>query len=441
MEYTFYELGWLFLIYSLVGWCLSVALEAVRRRTFVNTGVLNLPVSPVYGFSAAAISVFLTELKSEFVFLFIGGMLLSAFVAFIAGIVLEHIFHRKWTDDRKRRFSAGSLVSVLVLLTGGGGAIFVLWLGNPLILRVMDWIPDTLGHILLIILLIVLALDLSGTLATVWKWKRHIERVSALTDNMQTISTSFGNAITRAICHRLERSYPNIETKKLLADRSARKKKTATKFAEGCCFYKLALIFILASLIGDLAEMVFCRFSLGYWMSRSSLVYGPFSVIWGMACVMLTAFLYAHRDKSDRYIFVYGTVAGGTYEYVCSVLAELVFGASFWNYSHIPFNLGGHINLLFCFFWGCTAVIWLKMIYPRLSDLIEKIPIRTGKIITWILVVLMVIDMAISAMALIRYSARQNGIEASTQIEQILDEHFTDERMERIYPKAKIVKK
>ncbi len=81
------------------------------------------------------------------------------------------------------------------------------------------------------------------------------------------------------------------------------------------------------------------------------------------------------------------------------------------------------------------------MIYPRLSDLIEKIPIRTGKIITWILVVLMVIDMSISAMALIRYSARQNGIEASTQIEQILDEHFTDGRMERIYPKAKIVKK
>ncbi|MCC8136754.1 MAG: putative ABC transporter permease [Clostridiales bacterium] len=439
MDYTLYELGWLFLIYSLAGWCLSVALEAAQRRTFVNTGVLNLPVSPVYGFSAVAISVFLTELKSEFVFLFIGGMLLTAFVAFDAGIVLEHIFHRKWTDYHGKRFSVGGLISVPLLLIGGGGAIFVLWFGNPLILRVVSWIPDTLGHILLLILLIVLALDLFGTLAIVWKWKRYIDRVFALTDNMQTISTNFGNAITRAVCHRLERSYPNIETKKLIADRNARKETVSSKFAEGCCFYKLALIFILASLIGDLAETVFCRFSLGYWMSRSSLVYGPFSVIWGMACVMLTAFLYGHRDKSDRYIFVYGMVAGGTYEYVCSVLAELVFGASFWNYSHIPFNLGGRINLLFCFFWGCAAVIWLKMIYPRLSDLIEKIPMCAGKIITWILVVLMTIDMGISAMALIRYSDRQNGVEASSQIERILDEHFTDARMEKIYPKAKIV--
>ncbi len=347
MEYTFYELGWLFLIYSLAGWCVNVALEAARRRTFVNTGVLNLPVSPAFGFSAAAISVFLPELKSEFVFLFIGGMLLTAFVFFDAAIVLEHIFHRKWTDYREQRLSVGGSITVPLLLLGGGGAIFVLWVGNPLILRIVGWIPETLGHIMLLVLLIVLALDLFGTLAIVWKWKRHIERVSAITDNLQTISTSFGNAITRAVCRRLEHSYPNIEIKKLLADKEARKKKTATKFAEGCCFYKLALIFILASLIGDLAETIFCRFSLGYWMSRSSLVYGPFSVIWGMACVMLTAFLYAHRDKSDRYIFVYGTVAGGIYEYVCSVLAELVFGASFWNYSHIPFNLGGRINLLF----------------------------------------------------------------------------------------------
>lgn len=53
---------------------------------------------------------------------------------------------------------------------------------------------------------------------------------------------------------------------------------------------------------------------------------------------------------------------------------ELVFGTVFWDYSDIPFNLGGRINLLYCFFWGIAAVIWLKILYPRLSALIEKIP-------------------------------------------------------------------
>ena len=79
-----------------------------------------------------------------------------------------------------------------------------------------------------------------------------------------------------------------------------------------------------------------------------------------------------------------GTVLGGAYEYACSIFTELVFGTVFWDYSKLPFNLGGRINLLFCFFWGIAAVVWLKIIYPKLSNLIEKIPIKTGNILTWI---------------------------------------------------------
>lgn len=95
-------------------------------------------------------------------------------------------------------------------------------------------------------------------------------------------------------------------------------------------------------------------------MSRSSVLYGPFSIVWGLGCVLLTALLYKYKDRSDRYIFLAGTVLGGAYEYSCSVFTELVFGTVFWDYSHIPFNLGGRINLLFCFFWGIAAVVWLK---------------------------------------------------------------------------------
>ena len=78
--------------------------------------------------------------------------------------------------------------------------------------------------------------------------------------------------------------------------------------------------------MGDLTETVYCRITSGVWMSRSSVVYGPFSIVWGLGCAFLTALLYKYKDKNDRYIFVYGTVLGGAYEYVCSVFTELVFG-------------------------------------------------------------------------------------------------------------------
>ncbi|MDY3249614.1 MAG: putative ABC transporter permease [Candidatus Choladocola sp.] len=440
MQYTYYELLWLFFIYSLLGWCAGVVVAAVRRKKFINTGVLNLPLCPVYGISAVAYSVFLMELRESPLFLFIGGMVISSFLTFVTGVVLERIFHRKWWDYSKFRIGFKGYITGPLLLLFGAASVLVLWAGNPLILRITGLLPHGIGKIVLIVLTALLLVDLSGALAVVWKWRKHINRVAGVTGNMQKVSATFGNAITRSVQRRLERSYPNIETEKILRDKAAEQPKEKVKFAEGCGFYKLVWLFLIGSFFGDLVETVFCRFALGWWMSRSSVVYGPFSVVWGLACAMLTAFLYRYRERSDSFIFCYGTVVGGAYEYLCSVFTELVFGTVFWDYSKIPFNLGGRINLLYCFFWGIIAVVWLKVIYPFLSRLIEKIPKKSGPAITWVLIVLMTVNMGISALALGRYSQRQKGAEPSNSVEMLLDEHFPDARMERIYPKARVVR-
>lgn len=114
--------------------------------------------------------------------------------------------------------------------------------------------------------------------------------------------------------------------------------------------------------------------------------------------------------------------------------------SSHLDYSKIPFNLGGRINLLFCFFWGIAAVVWLKILYPKFSGWIEKIPVKVGKIITPIAVILMIINILISGTALARYSDRITHKEPRNPVEQFLDQHFNDERIEHIYPNAKIVK-
>ena len=110
----------------------------------------------------------------------------------------------------------------------------------------------------------------------------------------------------------------------------------------------LLWLFVVGAFLGDLVETVFCRLTAGVWMSRSSLVWGPFSVVWGLALALTTVLLRQNQDKSDRYLFVFGTVMGGVYEYVCSAVTELLFGTVFWDYSKFKFNLGGRINC-------CTA--------------------------------------------------------------------------------------
>lgn len=86
---------------------------------------------------------------------------------------------------------------------------------------------------------------------------------------------------------------------------------------------------------------------------------------------------------------------------ICAASLPRSFSAPvFWDYSAIPFNLGGRINLLYCFFWGFAAVAWFKVLYPPISAAIEKLPRRFGTVLTWALCVFMAADMVVSSAAL-----------------------------------------
>ena len=132
-----------------------------------------------------------------------------------------------------------------------------------------------------------------------------------------------------------------------------------------------------------------------------------------------------------------GTLLGGVYEYICSVFTELAFGTVFWDYSDIPFNLGGRINLLYCFFWGIAAWVWMKRLYPLASGWIEKVPKKAGTALTYSALLLLACDIVISAAALGRYGERAGGVPPQNGVEIWIDNQFPDSRMEQVYPNAK----
>ena len=47
MIYNTYELIWLFLIYSFLGWMLETILAATEQRRFVNRGLINGPLCTI----------------------------------------------------------------------------------------------------------------------------------------------------------------------------------------------------------------------------------------------------------------------------------------------------------------------------------------------------------------------------------------------------------
>ena len=431
MEYSMYQLLWLFLCYAFLGWLSETALAAARKGRLLNRGFLNIPFSPVYGLGGVLFALFLPELRDDPFFLFLGGMILATALELFTGILLEKLTGQKWWDYSSRRFQFEGHINLTYSVIWGLCALFCLFVGNKLILSLVGLLPVAVGKLILLGIYVVLGLDILTSLAALFQWKLSLPDTRELSRFLSRLTQTLDNAVTRYVQRRVIRAYPNLD----LSKGRSHAKEAPTVFAQGCCFYKLACLFFLGAFLGDIIETIFCRVTAGVWMSRSSVVWGPFSIVWGLGAVLLTALLYKYRHKSDGYIFFVGTVAGGAYEYFCSVFTELVFGTVFWDYSHIPFNLGGRINLLYCFFWGIAAVVWLKLVYPVLSGWIEKLPIRAGKLLTCALILFMLVNVVLSALAMGRFVQRQkNPAPAGNALSQFLDDRFPDERMERIYP-------
>ena len=438
MEYTVYQLAFFFFIYSFAGWCIEVCCAAIQKRKFVNRGFVNGPLCPIYGSGAVLFAIFLPELKEAPFFLFLAGAILASILEFTTGALLEKLFHRKWWDYSNIRWNYEGYVCLPFSLGWGVCAVVLNMFLNPLLVKLLGIMPKLLIVIIMIALTVVLVLDTVGTTLAIRGLQKKQVQLAEFTEGVSQVSKLLENAITRRIQKRMDKAFPMLEIPKI--KRQKRTKEKETVFAEGCSFYKLVSLFFIGAFLGDITETIFCLITAGKLMSRSSVVYGPFSIVWGLGCAFLTAILYRIRNKNDSYIFIAGTLLGGVYEYICSVFTELVFGTVFWDYSKFAFNLGGRINLLYCFFWGIAAVVWMKLLYPRLSTGIEKIPMKAGKIICTVMLVFMIFDCLLSAMALARYTERNTtGKQAQNEVESFLDEHFGDERMERIYPNAKIV--
>ena len=431
MAISMYELTGLFFIYSFFGWVMETTYAAIRRRRFENRGLVNLPFCVTYGIAAAAVTVFCGEMHGFW--LFAAGVILSTLIEWTAGHLTELVYHERWWDYSKVKWNLDGYISLPASVLWGVLCVIVGELGNPLFIRLFVMIPALAGHIIVWIVAVALAIDILATLVVIHGRSKRLQQWKEIDSLMTEMSAGLYRWICEKVDRRIRKAYPQSKAAPSTEERKAH----ADTFAYGCSPYKILWLFVAGAFLGDITETLFCRVTAGVWMSRSSVVWGPFSIVWGLAVAAATLLLYKYRDRSDHFIFAAGTFLGGLYEYICSVFTELVFGKVFWDYSKMPFNLGGRINLLYCFFWGIAAVVWIKGVYPCISAWIEKIPVRPGKVISWVMLVFFCLNITVSGMALVRSDQRSRGEEAESQWQEMMDDMYPDEKLGEIYPNAK----
>lgn len=134
----------------------------------------------------------------------------------------------------------------------------------------------------------------------------------------------------------------------------------------------LLLYFFFYSFVGWIWESCYVSVRTRRLTNRGFLT-GPMLPIYGSGAVVMLCATYPVQS-SDIGIFLLGLIAATVLEYVTGVIMEALFQVRYWDYSDKKFNLQGHICLSSSLAWGVFTLLLIRVVHPRISALLEKIP-------------------------------------------------------------------
>ncbi|WMJ75983.1 MULTISPECIES: putative ABC transporter permease [unclassified Sedimentibacter] len=204
-------------MYSFLGWCAEVIYAALKEGEFVNRGFLNGPICPIYGFGAVAVVVILRPFHDNLFILFAGSIVVTSLIELITGFVLEKVFKHRWWDYSDEKFNIGGYICPIFSLMWGIACLVIVAYINPIIVDVVNIIPETAAKIILTILMTLFTVDFIATTETILKMNKRLERIEELTGLIRRASDDLGENLaggTIALMKRKEELEKEIDQKR-----------------------------------------------------------------------------------------------------------------------------------------------------------------------------------------------------------------------------------
>lgn len=194
------------------------------------------------------------------------------------------------------------------------------------------------------------------------------------------------------------------------------------------------MTFAAGSVIGYIAETLYCSLAAGEYQSRKGLLHGPFNQVYGVGAVLMSKVLTPLREQGGHALFLGSAVLGGAYEWACSWLQEMCYGKVSWDYTGKALSVGGRTSLRYMAFWGALGTAYITEIQDHIQHMLGRIPQDRYNAVCRVLAAVLAVDIVLSASALSRSVARKKGIGARNRYEQYVDVTYPDHRLAKIYP-------
>ena len=198
-------------------------------------------------------------------------------------------------------------------------------------------------------------------------------------------------------------------------------------------FYELFYIFLFGCIFGYIIEVIWSYYRFRVFINHTSLVIGPFNMVYGFTAAVLSLVLYRFKNSNVFKLFLISFVTGSALEYMISYCMEKLVGFVAWDYSRYWLNINGRICLRYSIFWGILGVVWIKLVQPKVLDIIKKIPRIPGDKILRFLLVFMTLDWALTFIAVYRAQEFEQNIEPRNKFEEVLDNTFNRDYLNNMY--------
>ena len=202
----------LFMIYSVIGWCMEVTCKLIQYKRFINRGFLIGPYCPIYGYGAILITILLRKYIYDPWVLFVMAILVCGTLEYLTSFFMEKIFKARWWDYSQRKFNLNGRVCFGTIIPFGILGLFIMYVSNPFLLEKLELIPEVwLNWIFGILFTIYIVDNIVSTFIIRYVKKAELIAVKDL-DNTEEMTTKVKEILeNKSVLHRrLVKAYPTL---------------------------------------------------------------------------------------------------------------------------------------------------------------------------------------------------------------------------------------
>lgn len=196
-EMSLFQMFYYFCFWSVFGWFFEVILRSLETGGFENRGFLNGAFCPIYGFGVLGVIIMFRGLINHAVVMFFASAILCTTLEWLVGRLLLIAFKTRWWDySNYKVHSPDGLISLPATLFWGFGCVGMMKFAQPMVVKVVDYIPIKLGIVLIFLMFAIIIVDIIVTVNEVQQLSHNLGKLQELADFLHHSSISVGEKLS-----------------------------------------------------------------------------------------------------------------------------------------------------------------------------------------------------------------------------------------------------